>query len=202
MLLLGSLLIFIGIASLSFNYFLKIKDMIYSDMRIAMMDVESTDETIYENVPVTENVSNENNNTNEYYEVDYSKYLGVLEIPRIGLKRGFYGVGSRYNDIQYNVTMVNGSSLPDQVNGNTILMAHSGDAYISYFAYLYKLEIGNQAFITYQGNRYTYQIVNIYNVPKIGVVSIVRDYNKTCLTLITCTKDSDSLQTVYILEQV
>ena len=98
--------------------------------------------------------------------------------------------------------MVNGSSLPDQVNGNTILMAHSGDAYISYFAYLYKLEIGNQAFITYQGNRYTYQIVNIYNVPKVGVVSIVRDYNKTCLTLITCTKDSDSLQTVYILEQV
>ena len=86
MLLLGSLLIFIGIASLSFNYFLKIKDMIYSDMRIAMMDKASTDETIYENVPVTQNVSNENNNTNEYYEVDYSKYLGVLEIPKIGLK--------------------------------------------------------------------------------------------------------------------
>ena len=145
---------------------------------------------------------NENANATNNYVIDYSKYLGVLEIPRIGLKRGFYGVGSRYNDIQYNVTMVNGSSLPDQVNGNTILMAHSGDAYISYFAYLYKLEIGNQAFITYQGNRYTYQIVNIYNVPKIGVVSIVRDYNKTCLTLITCTKDSDSLQTVYILEQV
>lgn len=200
-LLLGSLLIFIGIASLSFNYFLKIKDMVYSDMRIAMMDKVNSDETIYENVPLTENISNDNN-TNEYYEVDYSKYLGVLEIPKIGLKRGFYGVGSRYNDIQYNVTMVNGSSLPDQVNGNTILMAHSGDAYISYFAYLYKLEIGNQAFITYQGNRYTYQIVNIYNVPKVGVVSIVRDYNKTCLTLITCTKDSDSLQTIYILEQV
>ena len=200
LLLLGSLLIFIGIVSLSYNYFLSLREAVYSDMRIAMMDEDV--EAVADNIPITENVLNENANATNNYVIDYSKYLGVLEIPRIGLKRGFYGVGSRYNDIQYNVTMVNGSSLPDQVNGNTILMAHSGDAYISYFAYLYKLEIGNPAFITYQGNRYTYQIVNIYNVPKVGVVSIVRDYNKTCLTLITCTKDSDSLQTVYILEQV
>ena len=199
LLLLGSLLIFIGIISLSFNYFMELRDAVYSDMKIAMMDDEV--EAIADNVPITENVINEGANATNYV-IDYSKYLGVLEIPRIGLKRGFYGVGSKYNNIQYNVTMVNGTSLPDQVNGNTILMAHSGDAYISYFAYLYKLEIGNMAYITYHGNQYTYQLVNRYDVPKIGVVSIKRDYNKTCLTLITCTKDNDSLQTVYIFEQV
>ena len=203
LLLLGSLLIFVGIVSLSFNYFLFLRDMVYSDMKIAMMD-DLSEETIIENIPVSENIdsagTNANNNSN--YVIDYSKYLGVLEIPRIGLKRGFYGVGSRYNNIQYNVAMVDGTSLPDQVNGNTILMAHSGDAYISYFAYLYKLEIGNLAYITYKGNQYTYQLVNRYDVPKIGVVSIERNYNRTCLTLITCTKDNDSLQTVYIFEQV
>lgn len=199
LLLLGSLLIFIGIISLSYNYFLELREAIYSDMKIAMMDDEV--EAIADNIPITENVINEGANATNYV-IDYSKYLGVLEIPRIGLKRGFYGVGSKYNNIQYNVTMVNGTSLPDQVNGNTILMAHSGDAYISYFAYLYKLEIGNMAYITYHGNQYTYQLVNRYDVPKIGVVSIKRDYNKTCLTLITCTKDNDSLQTVYIFEQV
>ena len=205
LLLFGSLLIFIGIISISFNYFLTLREAVYSDMKIAMMeDVTDDGELFYENVPITENVSNEsaNTTTNNNYVIDYSKYLGVLEIPRIGLKRGFYGVGSKYNNIQYNVTMVNGTSLPDQVNGNTILMAHSGDAYISFFAYLYKLEIGNIAYITYRGNQYTYQLVNRYDVPKIGVVSIKRDYNKTCLTLITCTKDNDSLQTVYIFEQV
>ena len=202
-LLFGSLLIFIGFLSLSWNYLIRMKDEIYSDMKIAMMDTPVEEELAVEvvtDVPITENVNMEENNTN--YVIDYSKYLGVLEIPKIGLKRGFYNVGSKYNSIEYNVTMVDGSTMPDVPYGNLILMAHSGDAYISYFAYLYKLEIGNQAFITYQGNRYTYQIVNIYNVPKVGVVSIVRDYNKTCLTLITCTKDSDSLQTVYILEQV
>ena len=203
LLLLGSLFIFVGIGSLSFNYFMKLREAVYSDMRIAMMD-EVVEEVNADNVPVTEDINNgnANANNNNNYVIDYSKYLGVLEIPRIGLKRGFYGVGSRYNNIQYNVAMVNGTSLPDQVNGNTILMAHSGDAYISYFAYLYRLELGNLAYITYHGNQYTYQLVNRYYVPKIGVVSIKRDYNKTCLTLITCTKDNDSLQTVYVFEQV
>ena len=204
LLLLGSLFIFVGIISLSYNYFLILREAVYSDMRISMMDDEVVEDQVADNIPITETVNNENANANNNnnYVIDYSKYLGVLEIPRIGLKRGFYGVGSRYNNIQYNVAMVNGTSLPDQVNGNTILMAHSGDAYISFFAYLYKLEIGNLAYITYQGNQYTYQLVNRYDVPKIGVVSIKRDYTKTCLTLITCTKDNDSLQTVYVFEQV
>ena len=38
LLLLGSLLIFIGIVSLSYNYFLSLREAVYSDMRIAMMD--------------------------------------------------------------------------------------------------------------------------------------------------------------------
>ena len=32
-------------------------------------------------------------------EIDYSKYVGVLEIPKIGLKRGFYNTDSKYNSI-------------------------------------------------------------------------------------------------------
>ena len=98
--------------------------------------------------------------------------------------------------------MVGGSTLPDVVNGNLILMAHSGDAYISYFAYLYRLNIGDYAYVTYNGNKYQYQIVNIYEVPKNGIVKIQRNYNKTSLTMITCTKNNDYTQTVYIAELV
>lgn len=182
------------------------RDEVYSDMKISMMDVDSTtgeEKEIVTNVPVADNVvNNEQSNDNKTYEVDYSKYLGVLEIPKIGLKRGFYNVGSRYNNIQYNVTMVEGSDLPDVVNGNLILMAHSGDAYISYFAYLYKLVIGDYVYITYNGITYKYQIVNIYNVLKTGSVTINRNEARTTLTLITCTKNSDTEQTVYIAELI
>ena len=154
-LIIGSLLIFAGFLSLSWNYFLKMKDEVYSDMRIAMMD---------DNIDVSRQIRISNSkSSNGYapevneepvqeYTIDYNKYLGVLEIPKIRLKRGFYGLDSKYNSIQYNVTLVGGSTMPDVPNGNLILMAHSGDAYISYFAYLYKLNIGDEAYVTYAGN--------------------------------------------------
>lgn len=202
-LLIGSFLIFVGIISLLWNQIITLRDEIYSDMRIEMMDdneaVDDTTNTI-ENVPIVENVDN-HDNTNSYV-VDYSKYLAVLEIPKIGLKRGFYDVGSKYNNIQYNVTMLQGSTLPDVVNGNLILIAHSGDAYISYFAYLYRLNIGDIIYITYAGRRYEYQLVDVYEVEKNGVVSIRRNKERTTLTMVTCTRNNDYTQTVYISELV
>ena len=205
-LLFGSFLIFFGIVSLSSNYFIKMKDEVFSEMKISMMDVDNVEENvnIVEDVPKADNLldnTNTNNASNNTVE-NYDKYLGVLEIPRIGLKRGFYNLDSKYNSIEYNVSMVHGSTLPDVVNGNLILMAHSGDAYISYFAYLYRVQIGNYAYVTYNGNKYKYQFVNIYTVPKNGSVKIIRNYNRTTLTLITCTKDDDTTQTVYIAELV
>ena len=116
--MLGSFLIFIGFLSLSWNYLLRMRDEVYSDMKIAMIDTEIEEELpishdVIDEAPVANNV--EGTGANHNYEVDYSKYLGVLEIPKIGLKRGFYNIGSKYNDIQYNVTMVQGSTLPDVV---------------------------------------------------------------------------------------
>ena len=205
-LLLGSLLIFVGFLSLSWNYLVKMRDEVYSDMKIAMIDTNAEDsgleQDVIENAPVANNVDGNKGKKTNNYVVDYSKYLGVLEIPKIGLKRGFYNIGSRYNNIEYNVTMVGGSNLPDVVNGNLILMAHSGDAYISYFAYLYRLKVGDMAYVTYNGRKYQYKIVNIYQVKKNGIVQIRRNYSKTCLTMITCTKDNDHTQTVYIAELV
>ena len=202
-LLIGSLLIFVGVISLSWNYLLRMRDEIYSDMRISMMDDTPKQTQISNNTindtPVPQNVESGNDNN---YVVDYSKYLGVLEIPRIGLKRGFYNVGSKYNNIQYNVTMVEGSTLPDVENGNLILMAHSGDAYISYFAYLWRMNVGDDVYVTYNGRKYHYQIVNIYDVPKIGVVVIHRNKDRTTLSMVTCTKNNDSAQTIYISELV
>ncbi len=201
--LFGSLLIIIGISILSMNHVQEIKKKLFSDMKLRL-DNNISDEII-EDIPEVEEKKEEPAQPDtkiEEKKINYSKYLGILEIPKIGLKRGFYGFDSRYNNIEYNVTMVGGSTMPDVINGNLILMAHSGDAYISYFAYLYRLNIGDMAYITYGGVKYKYQIVNIYNIPKTGKATITRNMDKTCLTLITCTKDSDTEQTIYILERV
>ncbi len=202
LLLFGSLLIFSGFLTISWRHLVKLRNDVFSDMKIAMMDVETNEEIIH-NVPVVEDVAKpQTEQKEEQYYIDYDKYYGVLEIPRIGLKRGFYNTDSRYNNVDYNVTMVKGSTMPDVASGNLILMAHSGDAYNSYFAYLYRLNVGDDAFVTYNKVKYHYRIVNIYTVPKKGVVSVIRNYSKTTLTMVTCTKDDNSTQTVYIAELV
>ena len=202
-LLLGSLLVFVGVGVLTFEYFVKMKNDVFTEMELKasanLVSAEEDDKDTTD-VPIANNLPKDKKD--KVAVVDYSKYLGVLEIPKIGLKRGFYNIDSRYNDIQYNVAMVKGSTLPDVKNGNLILMAHSGWAAISYFEYLYNLSLGDKAYVTYKGKKYAYKLVKVYDVVKNGKVKIVRSYDKTTLTLITCTRNNDKAQTVYILELV
>lgn len=201
--LFGSLLVIIGISLLSMEHIKELKKQVFSDMQLSFMNEDNIND-IVQDIPKVEEVDKKTEEKKEEpkKQIDFSKYNGIIEIPKIGLKRGFYNVGHKYNNIKYNVTVIGGSTMPDVVNGNLILAAHSGDAYVSYFAYLYKLGIGDYVYITYNGIIYKYQIVNIYNVPKTGSVTINRNEAKTTLTMITCTKNSDTEQTVYISELV
>ncbi len=197
--LFGSLLIFVGLATLSWNGLMHIRSELYSDMMISFSDMEKK----VKEVPITSEVQDKPSPDNIVYDqgnINYDKYLGVLYIPKIGLRRGFFDTSNRYNTIEYNVTLLPGSSMPDIQNGNLMLIAHSGTGYISYFAFLYRLNVGDTCYITYNGYDYKYKIVNIYNVPKVGNVQIVRNFDRTTLTLVTCTKDNDTMQTVYIAE--
>lgn len=198
-LLIGSLLIFGGFLFLTWNYFLKMRDEVFSDMKIAMMDPVPVHE---EQTVVPQQPGEVPQHYEEVYTIDYSKYYGVLEIPRIGLKRGFYNIGSKYNDIQYNVTMANGSTVPSVGYGNLVLMAHSGDSYISYFAYLYRLGVGDECYITINGVVYHYRIDEIFEVSKSGLMVMDWEPSQMTLTLVTCTKDSDTKQTVYVAHYI
>ena len=57
-------------------------------------------------------------------------------------------------------------------------------------------------YISYQNKKYEYEITNIYTQPKTGKIAIYRDYDKTTLTLITCTNNDSTTQTVYIAELI
>ena len=209
LLLFGSFLIFIGVVCLFWNHLKLLREQVFENVRLQMIDsdYEGTSDSKSETV-VTPNVENIEGSTPgqeaENPKPNYSyRYIGYLEISRIGLKRGFVDINSKYNDINYNIAIGPTSNYPDVENGNFILMAHSGDAYISYFAHLYRLSLGDIAKVTYKGEVYKYKLVKVEEQPKTGVVAIHRDnYNTKALTLITCTKDNDSTQTIYIFELV
>lgn len=203
-LLIGSLLVFFGIIILSYSELKVLKEAIYENVRLSMFVTDNKktkkknkkNNTIVANTnEVNEPAKSENKSTFKY------NYIGYLEIPKIGFKRGFVEVGSKYNDIKYNITISEVSNMPDVEGGNFVIYAHSGDAYISFFANLYKLEVGDYAYIYYGGQKYTYQLVKVTNVPKTGSIKLDRpNVNIKELTLITCTKGSDTEQTIYYFD--
>lgn len=127
-------------------------------------------------------------------------YLGILEIPKINLKAGFFDKNSSENTVEKNIMVLSTAAYPDVANGNFILAGHSGIGSIAYFEQLYQLSQGDIAYVTYKNVKYTYKLVDIYKQEKNGSVSIYRNMDKNVLTLITCTNDDRTTQTVYIAE--
>ena len=214
----GVLLVFIGIIIISWDYLLEKKNQVYDTMyyEIASLPSYIEDQEKYEKEKIEEQIndiknnenkdnnSTDNNDKNNSSTTSSSKddYLGRLMIPKINFNRSFYKIDSVYNDVDKNIQVMKGSSLPDVDGGNLIIAGHSGNVWFSFFKNLYKLKKGNNAYVYYNDTKYTYKVVYIYNVKKNGKVTVKRDRTKRTMTLITCTKNSKTLQTVYILAQI
>lgn len=126
-----------------------------------------------------------------------NKYVAVLEIPSIDLKKGLVSLDDKYNNADYNIQTIESSLMPDKEKGNLILAAHSGSSSISYFKNLHKLNINDKLIVYYNGIKYTYVLSNYYDIDKTGYADIVRDKNQNTLTLITCKRGTDK-QTIFI----
>lgn len=196
---LGVILITFGITLLSNNYIVTKREETFNKMNLSLLE-EIPELLIKEEQPPEEiqeqPIVQEEKNT----IIDYEPYIAVLKIPKINLERGFYDKTSNLNNVDYNILFHTTSNYPDEENGNVILASHSGNSSISYFKKLYTLEKGDKAYITYKGKEYTYKIIYIYTEEKTGTINIYRHQDKNTLTLITCTKNDNTKQTVYILE--
>ena len=197
--IIGFIAIGIGFTMLTYDYFAGKKDKAYEKINISLYS-EQEGETI-DNTP--QNIAAAEievpEETPEEVQTE-NQYLGILTIDKIKLKQGFYDKGNPLNNVSKSVTLLDPSNYPNGKNGNTILVAHSGTSYLGYFRNLYQLVVGDEAKVQFKGKTYTYKIVNIYNEEKDGDVMIYRNKNKTTLTLITCTKDDNTKQTIYIAE--
>lgn len=125
-------------------------------------------------------------------------YIAVLKIPKINLEKGLYEISSPNNNVDKNIQILEGSSMPDVENSNLILASHSGNSLVSYFNNLSKLEVLDEVIIIYKGAEYKYTVINFYLVKKTGKLEIIRNSGKNTLTLITCY--GDDLQIVFICE--
>ena len=122
----------------------------------------------------------------EALKVTNDEKLGVIEIPKINLKRYLYKVDAYQNNVNKNIEVLKSSDMPDVKEGNLILAGHNGNTSVGHFRNLYKLSLGDDIIVNYKGKSYNYEVSKIYDVIKTGTVAIKRDKNKNTITLITC----------------
>lgn len=186
---------FMYIGRIAYNYYVELRDYNKAQefLNIGKEEVEEIKVDIDEE-EIKEQPKQEEKKTSNY------NYIGVLEIPKINIKRGFLNIKDKGNNVNKNLQVIKGSDMPNVKNGNLIIAAHSGNSYISYFKNLHKLSNDDVAYVYFNNIKYTYKVAGKYDVEKNGKVTIHRDNKKNTLTLITCSQTDKTKQIVYILE--
>ena len=196
----GSFLILLGISVITINSIINFiniqneKDLIkeYYENEEYIVDVPVVEEETPQEEPVEEK--------KEETKIEVN-YIAVIKIPKIGLEKGLASKDSYYNNVNRNIQILIESDMPDKEKGNVILAGHSGNSSVSYFRKLNKLQNNDEVIISYKGKDYVYRMVNSYEIEKNGYAHILRNAEKTTLTLVTC-KHNTNKQLIVICELV
>lgn len=124
-------------------------------------------------------------------------YTAILEIPKIGLKKGVVDNTRNFDSINYAISVDNSSNYPNE-KGNFILYAHSGNSYIAYFRNLNMVNINDDVYVYYNGVKYHYVIYDKYDIEKTGKAKVISSKDNNYITLITCNQERKGYQVVLI----
>ena len=152
---------FMYIGRIAYNYYVELRDYNKAQefLNIGKEEVEEVKVDIDEE-EIKEQPKQEEKKTFNY------NYIGVLEIPKINIKRGFLNIKDKGNNVNKNLQVIKGSDMPNVKNGNLIIAAHSGNSYISYFKNLHKLSNDDVAYVYFNNIKYTYKVVGKYDAEK------------------------------------
>lgn len=126
------------------------------------------------------------------------KYIAILVIPNISLKKGLYDKNSKNNNVNKNIQIIENSDMPDLENGTLILAGHSGSGEIAYFQKLEQLNLNDDVYIYYKENKYHYKINSIYLEEKNGYITINNSNEFSRIVLTTCSQKEKGKQLIII----
>ena len=127
-----------------------------------------------------------------------NSYIAVLEIPKIGLRKGLFFPNSKNNNVSKNIAILKPIQMPSEKNSTFILASHSGTSDVSYFNDLYKLRYKDKVYVYYSNVKYKYMINDYYEEKKTGSIIIKSNSNIKTIVLTTCKPISFNKQLVYI----
>ena len=144
----------------------------------------------------TNNIMQISNEKTIESKIATNNYYALLTIPKINLNQEIYPLTSKENNVNQNLQLIKGSTMPTENISNVIIAGHSGSGLHAYFKDLYKLQVGDTLNFLYSNYLYTYEIKEIEYQAKTGELYLKEEYPHM-LTLITCTKNNSKTQTIY-----
>ncbi|OGM02770.1 hypothetical protein A2115_01675 [Candidatus Woesebacteria bacterium GWA1_41_8] len=119
----------------------------------------------------------------------------TLSIPKLKIDSAIVATNS--DDLSQHLAQYPGTAEPGMV-GNTVIFGHSvlpiffnPKNYISIFSTLYKLDIGDEITVSYDGINYTYKVQDMFEVRPVDVQVLDQAADTSYLELITCTPPGD-----------
>lgn len=119
-------------------------------------------------------------------KISKEDYVGMLEIPKINLQKGFYSMDSKLNTVNIGLEVIKNSKMPDVENSELVIAGHSGNGYLAFFKDLNKVEKGDLIYITYQGYQYIYKLKSTTITDKNGEIEVEKEEDSQTLILTTC----------------
>jgi len=133
-----------------------------------------------------------------------SKYF--LAIPKLGIKDATVIIGS--SDLKSSLIQYPQTALPGQL-GNTVVFGHSvlpqlfnPKSYVSIFATLHTLKIGDEIILTYDGSVYKYIVSEMFEVKADDFSVLEQRYNDKTLSLITCSPPGTYLRRLVVRAEI
>ena len=195
----------LGILIIIFSWFL------YGCYYIYHCNIDNNDnkiiDKIIEEINDKELVSDEKMNESDEYVADgiqYKNYdyIGFLEIPKINLKKGFLNINDSGNNVNKNIQILKHSTMPDVENGILAIASHSGNGWNAFFKHLYRLEPNDKVYVYYNNIKYIYNVVDIYDEEKNGIISINTSSTSSLLVLTTCNMVDRTKQIVVVAQLI
>lgn len=144
-----------------------------------------------------EDITSKNQDTRK--ETEEEEFVGILSIPSIQLKKGFYNINSKKNTVDVGLEVLKGSRMPNEDNSSLVIAGHSGTGYLAFFKDLDKVEKGSLIDVYYNQMKYTYQLEETTITEKTGEIKIEKEADSQTLILTTCNpKNRDKEQLTLI----
>ncbi len=121
--------------------------------------------------------------------------IGRIIIPKLNIKHNLYDKNSEENNIEKNITILDGSMEPEEENSILFIAAHSGTGKIAYFKHLDSLKENDDVILIYKGKTYYYKVEKEWEIPKNGYIEVPKENNKQ-LVLTTCSPQKEGQQLI------